>query len=77
MRSVNPQTHRMYLSAPPPLGDTITFEIYYGVSSPWALLGAKEAERIAQNYGLTIHLKPITVIDENGGVRVSDVLERR
>ena len=61
----------MFLSKPPPLKDTITFEIYYGVSSPWALLGLPEARRIAEQYGLTIHLKPILVITENGGILVS------
>ncbi len=60
----------MFPTVPPPLGETIKFEIYYGVSSPWAFLGAPEAERIAREYGLTIHLKPITVIVENGGVPV-------
>jgi 2-hydroxychromene-2-carboxylate isomerase len=60
-----------YLASPPSPGDTITFEIYYGVSSPWACLGAPEAERIARENGLTIHLKPMTVIEENGGIRVS------
>jgi 2-hydroxychromene-2-carboxylate isomerase len=60
----------MYLSAPPAPSDTITFEIYYGVSSPWALLGAKEAQRIVEKHGLTLHLKPIVVVEENGGIRV-------
>ena len=64
----------MYLSEPPPLQDTITFDLYYGVSSPWACLGAPEAERIAKQHGLKIHLKPITVIEENGGIRVSQQL---
>ena len=63
--------HNMgYLTSPPPLGDTIKFEIYYGVSSPWACLGAPEAERIARENGLMIHLKPMTVVEENGGIRV-------
>lgn len=64
----------MFRTAPPPLQDTITFEVYYGVSSPWAFLGAPEMERIAKQYGLTIHLKPITVIVENGGIRVGPLL---
>ncbi|WVR06791.1 hypothetical protein IAU60_003826 [Kwoniella sp. DSM 27419] len=59
-----------YLSAPPPLGDEIRFEVYYGVSSPWACLGAPEAARIASVYGVTLHLKPITVVEENGGIRL-------
>ncbi|KAL7424468.1 hypothetical protein Q5752_000152 [Cryptotrichosporon argae] len=59
-----------FLTAPPPLKDTITLECYYGISSPWAYLGAREMERIAVKYGLTIHLKPITVIAENGGIRL-------
>jgi hypothetical protein len=61
----------MYLTEPPTLRDTITLEAFYGVSSPWAFLGAPELRRIAKEYGLTVHLKPITVIEENGGVRVS------
>ncbi|WWC61896.1 uncharacterized protein I303_104482 [Kwoniella dejecticola CBS 10117] len=61
--------HR-YLSKPPALSDPIRFEIYYGVSSPWALLGAPEAERIASKYGIKIHLKPIVVVEENGGIRL-------
>lgn len=61
----------MFLSKPPPPTEPITFEVYYGVSSPWALLGAPEMEAVAKRHGLTIHLKPITVIVENGGIRVS------
>ncbi|KAH8666927.1 thioredoxin-like protein [Xylariales sp. PMI_506] len=58
----------MYMSEPPPLGTSITFEIFYGVSSPWALLGAPLAEKIAKENNLTIHLRPTTVIQENGGI---------
>ncbi|WRT66638.1 uncharacterized protein IL334_003597 [Kwoniella shivajii] len=61
---------QQFLTEPPPLSDDIRFEIYYGVSSPWALLGAPEAERIANRYGVTIHLKPIVVVEENGGIRL-------
>ncbi|ODO09534.1 hypothetical protein I350_03137 [Cryptococcus amylolentus CBS 6273] len=66
-----------FLTAPPPLADTITLEVYYGVSSPWAFLGAPEIDRIAKQYGLTIYLKPITVIVENGGIRLKARHEAR
>jgi 2-hydroxychromene-2-carboxylate isomerase len=49
---------------------SITLEAYYGVSSPWAYLGHPTLLRIARENGLTIHLKPITVILENGGLPV-------
>jgi len=59
-----------FLTASPAASSPITLEVYYGVSSPWAFLGAPELDRIAKLYLLKIHLKPITVIVENGGVRV-------
>ncbi|WWC94534.1 hypothetical protein V866_001380 [Kwoniella sp. B9012] len=59
-----------FLTVPPAPRDEIRFEIYFGVSSPWALLGAPEAERIAEKYGVTICLKPIVVVEENGGIRL-------
>ncbi|OCF38685.1 hypothetical protein I317_07536 [Kwoniella heveanensis CBS 569] len=69
IHSAAPERH--YLSSPPTgPAEEIRFEIYYGVSSPWALLGAPEAVRIAQDYGVTVHLKPITVVEENGGIRL-------
>ncbi|WVQ73619.1 hypothetical protein IAR50_003199 [Cryptococcus sp. DSM 104548] len=71
------QRKMTFLIAPPPLADTITLEVYYGVSSPWAFLGAPELERIAKQYGLTIYLKPITVIVENGGIRLKARHEAR
>ncbi|WWD19977.1 hypothetical protein CI109_104450 [Kwoniella shandongensis] len=58
----------MFLTSPPPLRDTIELEVYYGVSSPWALLGAPKLHEIAEQYGLTVYLKPITIITENGGI---------
>lgn len=48
--------------------NTITFEVFYGVSSPWAFLGAPRLHSIASRYGLTLHLRPILVIQENGGI---------
>lgn len=49
---------------------SIKLEVYYGVSSPWAYLGHARLLRIARENGITIHLKPITVIVENGGLPV-------
>lgn len=69
--SLQSSTTIVYRSIPPALSDRITLEVYYGVSSPWALLGAPRVEAIAQRYGLRVHLKPIVVVEENGGIRVS------
>lgn len=49
------------------MSSKVDLQVYYGVSSPWAYLGAKELERIATKYNILIHLKPIFVITENGG----------
>lgn len=35
----------------------VKFEVLYGVSSPWAFLGAPKLEAIARRFGLTLHLR--------------------
>lgn len=42
--------------------------VYYGISSPWAYLGARTVQAIAARQGARLALKPIRVIPENGGV---------
>ena len=41
----------------------IILEVLYGVSSPWAFLGAPEAERIAKRFGVELRMRPILVIE--------------
>lgn len=42
--------------------------IFYGVSSPWAYLGAPRAAAIARAQGAGVVLRPIRIIQENGGI---------
>lgn len=44
------------------MSSPVNFEVLYGVSSPWAFLGAPKVEAIANRFGLTVQLKPILVI---------------
>jgi len=43
-------------------------EIFYGMSSPWAYLGAPRAAAIARANGADIVLRPIRIIEANGGI---------
>lgn len=43
-------------------------EIFYGISSPWAYLGAPRAYAIAERHGVPAVLRPIRVIQANGGI---------
>jgi len=45
-----------------------TLRVYYGISSPWAYLGARRAYRIADAAKVPLLLKPIRVIEANGGI---------
>lgn len=47
---------------------TITLEVFFGVSSPWAFLGAPRLYALAAKHHLTLRLRPILVIQENGGI---------
>jgi len=42
--------------------------IFYGISSPWAYLGAQRAYAIAERTGAALRLRPIRVIQANGGI---------
>jgi len=43
-------------------------QIFYGISSPWAYLGAPRAIAIANRNGADAILRPIRVIEANGGI---------
>ncbi len=43
-------------------------QVFYGISSPWAYLGAQRAARIAREAGAALVLRPIRVIEANGGI---------
>jgi 2-hydroxychromene-2-carboxylate isomerase len=45
-----------------------TLEIFYGISSPWAYMGALRAYAIAERTGATLKLRPIRIIETNGGI---------
>lgn len=43
-------------------------EIFYGISSPWAYFGARRAYAIAEKHKARLVLRPIRVIEANGGI---------
>lgn len=48
--------------------DTPTLQIFYGISSPWAYFGAERAAAIARRRGARLELRPIRIIEANGGI---------
>lgn len=48
-------------------GDPL-LQIFYGISSPWAYLGAPRAVAVARDNGAQVVLRPIRVIEANGGI---------
>jgi 2-hydroxychromene-2-carboxylate isomerase len=42
--------------------------VFYGISSPWAYLGTPQLWSIAKKHGARIVLRPIRVIEANGGI---------
>lgn len=46
----------------------LTLEIFYGISSPWAYFGAPRAVEIARANNARIILRPIRIIEANGGI---------
>lgn len=42
--------------------------VFYGISSPWAYLGTPQLWSIARKHGARIVLRPIRVIEANGGI---------
>lgn len=47
-----------------------TIEYFYSLSSPWAYLGGPRLHAIAARHGVGIDHRPITVLEENGGIRL-------
>ena len=43
---------------------------FYSLSSPWAYLGGPRLAAIAARHGVGIEHRPITVLEENGGIRL-------
>lgn len=43
-------------------------QIFYGISSPWAYFGARRAVAIAGENGAALRLRPIRIIEANGGI---------
>lgn len=50
------------------MSNTPTLQVFYGISSPWAYLGAQRAQAIAQRHGARLALRPIRIIEANGGI---------
>lgn len=48
--------------------DDLSLDIFYGISSPWAYMGAERAYRIAEQHGVPVRLRPIRIIQGNGGI---------
>lgn len=46
----------------------LKLEIFYGISSPWAYFGAPRAVEVARTHGAAIVLRPIRIIEANGGI---------
>ncbi|GBD56081.1 2-hydroxychromene-2-carboxylate isomerase [Gluconobacter wancherniae] len=45
-----------------------TIEVFYGISSPWAYLGMPKLREIARSEGVSLTLRPIRIIQNNGGI---------
>jgi 2-hydroxychromene-2-carboxylate isomerase len=45
-----------------------TLQIFYGISSPWAYFGAQKAVEIARANNAAVRLRPIRIIEANGGI---------
>lgn len=46
----------------------VTLSAFYGISSPWAYLGAERLVAIARKHGVKLIHRPIRVIQANGGI---------
>ena len=48
--------------------EPLSLQIFYGISSPWAYFGARRAVEIAAQAGVPVVLRPIRIIEANGGI---------
>lgn len=48
--------------------NNLELQIFYGISSPWAYLGAQRAVAVARENRAQVRLRPIRVIEANGGI---------
>lgn len=52
-----------------PMDDQVPqLQIFYGISSPWAYFGAQKAIAVAGDNGAHLRLRPIRIIEANGGI---------
>lgn len=47
---------------------TPELQIFYGISSPWAYFGARKAIATARDNSAPVRLRPIRIIEANGGI---------
>lgn len=55
-------------SEPEPESEELTLLAFYGISSPWAYLGAERMVAVARKHGARLVHRPIRVIQANGGI---------
>ena len=48
--------------------EPLSLQIFYGISSPWAYFGARRAVKIGHDAGVSVKLRPIRLIEANGGI---------
>jgi 2-hydroxychromene-2-carboxylate isomerase len=46
----------------------LALQAFYGISSPWAYYGMPRVRRIADDAGIPLILRPIRIIEANGGI---------
>ncbi|GEL65168.1 2-hydroxychromene-2-carboxylate isomerase [Kozakia baliensis] len=49
-------------------GSPLEIVAFYGISSPWAFLGMQRLRAIARDEGVGLVLRPIRIIETNGGI---------
>jgi 2-hydroxychromene-2-carboxylate isomerase len=59
--------HARILQAPDG-SELLTLQVFYGVSSPWAYFGMPRVIKLAADAGIPLVLRPIRIIEANGGV---------
>jgi len=48
--------------------EPVTLQVFYGMSSPWAYMGAERIAKVAADAGVPMVLRPIRIIEANGGI---------